>query len=265
MKKLSILSAIGLLAISVSCKKDPKEPANNSTNNSGSSTSTTGKLVLTFEAMFGDSALVFNNKTYVTANGDSIKISTFKYYISNITLTKTDNSTYTVPNSYYLVNHNASGSTASFTISGVPIGQYKAIKMLIGVDSARNVSGAQTGALDPANGMFWSWSTGYIMVKLEGYSNQSGAADKSVKYHIGGFSGNNSVLKWITPSFMMMTVNVSSTTTPEIHFKTDISEIFKTPNNISVSTTFNVTMPGMMAKMIADNYADMITVEHIHN
>jgi len=53
--------------------------------------------------------------------------------------------------------------------------------------------------------------------------------------------------------------------TPKIHFKTDISEIFKTPNTINLATTYNVTMPGPMAKMIADNYADMITVEHIHN
>ncbi|GAB4207142.1 MAG: hypothetical protein Fur0023_17700 [Bacteroidia bacterium] len=265
MRKLSILSLVsGLLVLFTSCKKDPKEPADNNNNGSGN-TATTAKIILSFEAMFGDSMLVFNNKTYVTANGDSVKISTFKYYISNITLTKTDNSTYTVPNSYYLVNHNASGSMASFTISGIPIGQYKAIKMLIGVDSARNVSGAQTGALDPANGMFWSWSTGYIMLKLEGTSPQSAAADKSFKYHIGGFSGVNNTLRWITPSFNAMTANVSSSVIPEIHFKTDISEIFKTPNNIQLNTTYNVTMPGMMAKMIADNYADMITVEHIHN
>lgn len=261
MKKIAlIISTLSILTFT-NCKKDPKEPSNN---NNNTNTSTTGKLILSFEAMFGDSALVLNNKTYVTANGDSIKISTFKYYISNITLTKTDNSTYSVPESYYLVNHNTS-STVSFTLNNIPVGQYKSINMLIGVDSARNVSGAQTGALDPANGMFWSWSTGYIMLKLEGTSPQSGSATKTFAYHIGGFSRINSVLKWISPSFNSATANVSSSTTPEIHFKTDISEIFKTPNTINLATTFNVTMPGMNAKKIADNYADMITVEHIHN
>jgi len=263
MKKIAlIISALSVITFT-NCKKDPAEPSNNN-NNNNTNTATTGKLILTFEAMFGDSALVLNNKTYVTANGDSVKISTFKYYISNITLTKTDNSTYTVPESYYLVNHNTS-STVSFTLNNIPVGQYKAIKMLIGVDSARNVSGAQTGALDPANGMFWSWSTGYIMLKLEGKSPQSGSASKNFFYHIGGFSGTNNVLKWITPSFNSATANVSGSMTPKIHFKTDISEIFKTPNTINLATTYNVTMPGPMAKMIADNYADMITVEHIHN
>ncbi len=257
-----LISSISILLSLISCKKDPKEP--NAPNGSTTGTST-GKLILTFEAMFGDSVLVFNNKWYVTNNGDSIKISTFKYYISNIVLTKTDNSMYTVPESYILVNHNASGSMATFTLNNIPTGQYKSIKMLIGVDSARNVSGAQTGALDPANGMFWSWSTGYIMLKLEGISPQSGASTKDFKFHIGGFSGTNSVLKWITPSFNSATANVTSSMTPEIHFKTDISEIFKTPNNINLSATYNVVMPGTTAKIIADNYADMITVEHIHN
>jgi hypothetical protein len=35
-----------------------------------------------------------------------------------------------------------------------------AIKFLLGVDSLKNVSGIQTGALDPAKGMFWTWNTG---------------------------------------------------------------------------------------------------------
>lgn len=265
MKTLSLntLLVVTLTLLFGSCKKDPKEPANNNNNNS-SNTSTTGKLILSFEAMFGDSVLVFNNKTYITQNGDSVKISTFKYYISNIQLIKTDNSTYTVPESYLLVNHNASGSMASFTLSNIPAGQYKGIKMLIGVDSARNVSGAQTGALDPSNGMFWSWSTGYIMMKLEGTSPQVGWTSKTFQFHIGGFSGTYNVLKWINPSFNLATANVSSSITPEIHFKTDISEIFKTPNTINLATTFQVTT-GPFAKMMADNYADMITVEHIHN
>lgn len=265
MKTLSLntLLVVILALLLGSCKKDPKEPANNNNNNS-SNTSTTGKLILSFEAMFGDSVLVFNNKTYITQNGDSVNISTFKYYISNIQLIKTDNSTYTVPESYLLVNHNASGSMASFTLSNIPVGQYKGIKMLIGVDSARNVSGAQTDALDPSNGMFWSWSTGYIMMKLEGTSPQVGWTSKTFQFHIGGFSGTYNVLKWINPSFNLATADVSSSVTPEIHFKTDISEIFKTPNTINLATTFQVTT-GPFAKMMADNYADMITVEHIHN
>jgi hypothetical protein len=61
------------------------------------------------------------------------------------------------------------------------------MEFMIGVDSARNNSGAQTGALDPTNGMFWSWSTGYIMAKFEGTSAQSPAAANALKFHIGGF------------------------------------------------------------------------------
>lgn len=260
--KIIVLS-ITLTGLVMSCKKDTKEPANNNTNTTNPATGN-GKIILQFEAMFGDSALVLNSKNYVTANNDTLKISTFKYYISNIEMIKLDNSTYKVPESYYLVNHNLN-STYSFTLNNIPVGQYKGIKMLIGVDSARNVSGVQSGDLDPSKGMFWSWSTGYIMLKLEGTSPQSGSVSKSLFFHIGGYSGTYSALKWIAPSFNSGTANVTTSSTPVIHFKTDASEIFKTPYTINFSTTYDVAMLGPIAKMISDNYADMISVKYISN
>ncbi|MBK9581192.1 MAG: hypothetical protein IPO48_04510 [Saprospiraceae bacterium] len=65
------------------------------------------------------------------------------------------------------------------------------VELMFGVDSTRCSSGAQTGALDPAKGLFWSWSSGYIMVKAEG--NAPTAADGSFAFHLGGFKGVNKV------------------------------------------------------------------------
>ena len=52
----------------------------------------------------------------------------------------------------------------------MPAGNYNSLSFLLGVDSMHNVSGAQTGALDPANDMFWTWNSGYVMAKMEGAS-----------------------------------------------------------------------------------------------
>ena len=76
---------------------------------------------------------------------------------------------------------------ATLTLSDVPEGSYTEMSYVLGVDSTRNVSGAQAGALSTANGMFWSWSTGYIMLKAEGTSPNSGTG--SFSFHLGGFSG----------------------------------------------------------------------------
>jgi hypothetical protein len=147
----------------------------------------------------------------------------------------------------------------------VPFGNYKAIEFMIGVDSTRNVSGAQTGALDVSNGMFWDWNSGYIMAKFEGTSPQSSASGNNLKFHIGGFSGVNNSLKTVSPSFNGDTAKVSSTITPGIHLSNNLLEWFQSPTVIDFSTTNVIMMPGAQAKTIADNYADMFTVEHIHN
>jgi hypothetical protein len=173
-------------------------------------------------------------------------------------------SVYTETESYHLLEADDEGSL-EISLPNVPFGVYTSIQFMIGVDSTRNVSGAQTGALDPANGMFWSWSSGYIMTKLEGTSPQSTASGNIIMFHSGGFSGPNSVLKTVSPSFNSATANVSASVTPEIHFKVDVLEMLTSPTTINFSTLNTIHMPGASAKTMADNYADMFSVEHIHN
>jgi hypothetical protein len=48
--------------------------------------------------------------------------------------------------------------------------------------------------LDVANGMYWMWNSGYIMAKMEGTSNQSGATNKNLKFHIFGKPLSNKLL-----------------------------------------------------------------------
>lgn len=238
----------------ISCKKDPpkEEPVVEY-----------GSVSIEFENMVGDSTLLLNAPYNYTINGDTFDVSMFKYYISNVKLISASG-TFVEPESYHLIDQSVSGSL-TFDIDNIPVGDYTGISFMIGVDSARNVSGAQTGALDPANGMFWSWSSGYIMAKFEGTSPQSGGASHNLIYHVGGFSGVNSVLKTVSPSFNGAKATVTKNTTPEIHIATDLAEWFVSPTNIDFATTHTVHMPGATAKTVADNYADMFSVEHIHN
>lgn len=252
----SIILIAAFSALIYSCKKDPKkepEPTNQ-----------TGSIAIHFENMVGDSDLVLNTKSYTNQNGDTFTVSKFKYYISNIKLTKSDGSVFTEPESYHLIDQAVAGSM-EFTIPNVPVGNYTAISLMLGVDSLRNVSGAQTGALDPANGMFWSWSTGYIMAKLEGNSPQSSAAGNDLTFHIGGFGGATKAQRIATPFFNGDQAQVSTTVTPEIHLKADVLEWFKSPTVISFSTTSFIMSPNSTSVAIANNYSDMLTVEHIHN
>ncbi len=57
----------------------------------------------------------------------------------------------------------------------------------LGVDKKHNTSGANSGDLDPVNGMFWSWQSGYINFKIEGVSPSCNTRKNKFQFHIGGY------------------------------------------------------------------------------
>jgi hypothetical protein len=221
-----------------------------------------GKTYMEFFNLVGGSMLSLNNQWYKNANGDSFTVSKFNYYISNVVLNGTEGaSDYTETESYHLIEHSVTPSQMAFLMNDVPAGKYKSVTFTIGVDSLRNVSGAQTGDLDPALGNFWSWNSGYIMLKFEGNSPKAPTPDGRLVLHSGGFSGPNSVLKTVTLDFPDI-IEVTDWGTPHIHLQADLLKVFKSPNVIDFSTTTTIHMPGAEAKKLADNYADMFTISY---
>ena len=98
---IKFLTALMIALTLVNCKKDKTtspEPAPTLV------LPATGNLNLAFEGMVGSMPLVFTTQTYTNQAGNTYNITMAKYYISNIKLTKTDNSIYTVANSYHLVD-----------------------------------------------------------------------------------------------------------------------------------------------------------------
>lgn len=248
---------IGFLATTLlwSCKKE---------NNINENTER-GTFTLEFEHLVNGTPLVLNTATYKNANGDNFNISVFKYYVSNLILTKTDGTTYHVPESYYLIDA-SKPSTFLNEIKDVPVGDYSKVSFLIGVDKARNLAGAQTGALDPVNGMFWTWNSGYIFVKLEGNSPQSTAANQSLTFHIGGIVDPNNTIRTLSTELNPLNpLRIRTDKKPQLHFKTNVERMFTGKQTVNFAT-LNFTMGGANATVIADNYAnDFFVLDHIHN
>lgn len=252
--KYSIITAISAATL-FSCEKKPNPTPTDPGND-------TGSIQLEFFNKAGSSSLVLNDQWYTNENGDSFTVSKFNYYISNIVLNGSNGTAdYTEPESYHLVEHSATPADMSFGIAGVPKGTYKSVTFMIGVDSLRNVSGAQTGALDPALGNFWTWSTGYIMLKMEGKSPKSPEIGGALLFHCGGFSGANNVLKTITLDFAT-DIEVTATQEPHVHIEANLLALFKSPNVIDFAMMNKVHMPGAGAKKLADNYANMFSVTY---
>jgi len=223
----------------------------------------TGTVKITFTNTVKGLPLVLNTGVYTNSFAENYTVSKFKYYISNIGLNSSYDF-YNEPESYHLVDAASTASRSfSFTAKANP---YGSLALTIGVDSLRNVSGAQTGALDPTNDMFWTWSTGYIMAKLEGNSPASAQVNNKVEYHIGGFSGPNSVLQKLTIPFPPgKSLNVREGKTSEILISADLDKWWQNPNNLKIAVNPVCTTPGVLAKQISDNYANMFTITDVIN
>lgn len=222
----------------------------------------TGILKITFKNTVRGNPMQLLTGNYTNGFGEQYKISKFKYYISHIGISGTGVSA--ANDGYYLIDES---NTLSLSFSfDMPVNSYSTLSFLLGVDSTRNVSGAQTGALDPLNDMFWTWSTGYIMAKMEGESPQSTEVNNKVEYHIGGFTGSNSVLKNIgLLPVAVSPLEIREGKTSEIFIEADFDRWWQGAFNLKIAEHAVATHPGSLAKSISDNYAAMFSITDIKN
>lgn len=222
-------------------------------------------LILKFKPIvqYDSNALAFGT-AYKNFFNETFTPTAFKFYIHNIELINTDsNKVFQLSTDKYFLIDFSDSAKAKINIAVLPY-TYNRIAFTIGVDSARNVSGAQVDALDPANGMFWTWSTGYIMAKLEG--NAPVAQGGKFEYHIGGFSGADNVLKKVTLLFpFAQNVDLEPGKTTEMGITADAYDWFYNPHDIRLNANPVITTPGPLAKQVAENYSKMFTVVDIIN
>lgn len=222
----------------------------------------TGHIKITFINKVKEEKLRLNETAYSNPYGENYTIRKFKYYISNVSVQQ-ESKSIREKNAYHLVDESKPASL-SFSFPA-QAGTYKALSFLLGVDSLRNVSGAQTGALDPLNDMFWTWNTGYVMAKLEASSPQSGIVNRKVEYHIGGFMGINNVLKTIQLDFTDQKIlQVKPGKTSEIVIEADADKWWG-PYPLRIKDNPSCTVTGELARQIAGNYARMFTLKNIIN
>lgn len=215
---------------------------------------------LSFSATVNGSPFSFDS-VYRNHFGEAFRVRNFRYYISHIRLVYTDGKTISSHLAPHLVN-DADSSSEQLVITA-PKGSLAAIRFLLGIDSATNVNGVQSGDLDPAKGMFWIWNTGYIMARLEGSSPASKAPGKQYSYDIGGYkSGENAAREislTIEPAVSRQSSAISHKTSAFI-ITADIGRWFYGKNDIRISEQPMCHSPGNFAMQIADNYAAMFSI-----
>jgi len=217
----------------------------------------TGTLKISFINTANGKPIVLRDSLYSNYFGEQYSISKLKYYISNIALYGAGKEH--KMGGYYLMN--AATDENSFEISMEP-GNYNKIQFLLGVDSIRNCSGAQTGALDPMNDMFWTWNSGYVMLKLEGNSPASTSDLNRIEHHVGGYKGSNNVATMISLDLPSLEIKAGSTT--ELLIETNLDNYWHSNTDIKISELPVCTITGELAKKIASNFSHLFSVKSIH-
>lgn len=126
---------------------------------------------------------VQSDKTY-THQTDTITIKELKWYISKVTLLQNDQIVFSDPKIAHLLNI-ADPKSLEIELKSRKKISFNKIQFSIGIDSPTNVSGALGGDLDPTKGMYWTWQSGYINIKIEGESNS--ITNHDFQLHLGGY------------------------------------------------------------------------------
>lgn len=213
-------------------------------------------IELNFSHFVGNDILKLDSVMYKNALNQDFTVTKFKYYISSIELLKKDGKR--IANKNYFLIDEEKPSSKKIILENIPAGEYVSVKFNIGVDSIDNCSGSQSGALDPINGMFWTWNTGYIFMKLEGISEFSSSPNGTIEYHIGGFKNPHNCIRTIS-LVLNKSILIANYQNKTVTIKTDILNMINTPTNIDFSLLASVT-DFNHATTIADNYSAMFSI-----
>lgn len=118
--------------------------------------------------------------------GDSMALHTCRFYLSNFVFLKKGAVVHAEKNSHHLLDLEAE-HTLDLRFQLPENSHFDELKFELGIDSLTQVSGAMGNDLDPTKGMFWTWQSGYINVKLEGFHVKSPARNHAFQFHLGGY------------------------------------------------------------------------------
>jgi hypothetical protein len=181
------------------------------------------------------------------AAGAEKVVEALRFYLSDIALLNAGQVVSASNKRHHLLDA-AKPKTMQLQLS-VPEGiTYDELRFTLGVDSLTAASGAFGGDLDPTNGMYWTWRSGYINFKLEGTAPDCPARKNRFQFHIGGFQG-----PFNSDREVRLKVSPSAT----IPMRINLDHFF---DQTDLSTKYQVMSPNEEAMQVADLLVEVFRV-----
>jgi hypothetical protein len=205
----------------------------------------TEKVLLEFQSMYAKHIYHLNDS--VDLDNSNIRLSKFKFYVSKINLFHKNQPVWEEKNSYHLIDL-FDKQQSKLTIDIPTKLPYDQIQFELGIDSLTNVSGAMGGDLDPTKGMYWTWQSGYINLKMEGYCSSCNTRNHEFEFHLGGY---------LPPYQTIQNINLPISNARNIQIGVDF---FKLLSSIDLGKSCNIMSPGEMGKNLSEKAATMFYV-----
>lgn len=178
---------------------------------------------------------------YIYIDQDTVEVKILKYYITKLQLWKQQQLVYTDKRGAYLID---GLRDASFNLTNKK--PFDSLSFTLGIDSAIQQKGALGKDLDPTNGMYWAWQSGYIHFKLETHSSNN----KPLQLHIGGYAFPFNTLQHLG-------FKVSNTKKISIQL-----ELLKLLQLIHSQKVFKIMSPSAEADLIASFIAQSFSISN---
>ncbi len=152
---------------------------------------------LKISPVYGSNTLALGEVPFQANDSAGLQIDVLKFYLSDFRFLHDTTIVLEAGDLFHLVD---ASDPESWNID-IPVTReviYDHVVFNLGIDSTTNVSGAIGGALDPSNGMYWTWQSGYINFKLEGKSRICSAVNNEFLFHLGGYQSPFNSMQEVT-------------------------------------------------------------------
>jgi hypothetical protein len=185
------------------------------------------------------------DQSLLLEKGDTITITTLKFYVGNFVFWKNNQIVYSDDNYHLLDIEDEQSLALQFPIAKDLV--VDSILFGFGVDSITNISGVMGGDLDPTKGMFWTWQSGYINAKLEGLRSKFNTQSEEFNYHLGGYLHPFESFKKVT---LPLPIKDNTTISFNLeHFFDKLDSVHK--RNIMSPSRESVSMMNILAQCIS--------------
>jgi hypothetical protein len=199
--------------------------------------SNTASVQLNFKAVYDGEPLVFQNSAYQYKypEGNQIRFTDLKFFIADVALLQEEGGEESklVDIEYVNFSNNTTLEEAqratSLSFDNIPVGQYKALRIGIGVPANLNNENYSTydenHPLRKNSGEFWAGWNSFIFMKINGSYDIGGdglgnGTDASIAHHLGG----NQFYKTI---ILSKAINIEPDQNMELNLELDLAKLYQ--------------------------------------